>query len=62
MKDIGNVYRKMICSPSEYQAFALYERLNNEQQKQLEEIYITNGKMFFFFRHINSYNIAEKSS
>lgn len=61
MRDISKIYRKIVSVNSDYQAFLLYERLNHEQQKQLEELCISNGKMFFFFRHIH-YSIKEKTS
>jgi hypothetical protein len=62
MRDIGKVYKKMMCAPSEYQAFALYERLNDDEQRQLEELCMANGKMFFFFRHIHYSTLKEEIS
>ncbi|MGY3717931.1 hypothetical protein ACWE42_20680 [Sutcliffiella cohnii] len=64
MKSITKLYKKLIIASTEYQAFRIYERLSDEEQKLLERVCLENGKMFLFFRHIHTHevNLTLKSS
>lgn len=60
MRNVSKVYRKFMNITNDYHAFVLYERMNIEEQKELEEMCIAQNKFFFFFRHVHAIVSDEK--